>query len=367
MVVSSRARLGEMLVEARLLSDERLQELLVLQRRDGRRLGALLVESGIISEVQLTQLLSQQLSIPWVSLYHIDFSRKLLDLASRELAERYCIIPVFVRRVRGLGRVLYVAMDDPGDEDAKLAIAEYAGLPVRAMIAPPSDIRAAIRAYYAPETTSMAESDADAELLQAGRETVPEVLPQSAFGSMDLTTTMPSNPPPPGGETDPPEQRSAVLESSSDPLDGMADQAKRGSPMEPPTREAWGADLLAPERHETAVSPRASDLPGPRQGSPSAGVTLTLLDGTEIVLPARAAKDEDLSGAGSVPQLTARDLIHALVVSGQGGDASRVLGEDPRWEQVFAAVLSILLKKHLVADWEFVEEYRRLTQGLGRD
>jgi hypothetical protein len=40
------------------------------------------------------------------------------------------------------------------------------------------------------------------------------------------------------------------------------------------------------------------------------------------------------------------------------GDASRVLGENVRWERLFAALLAVLLKKHLVADWEFVEEYR---------
>ena len=30
-----------------------------------------------------------------------------------------------------------------------------------------------------------------------------------------------------------------------------------------------------------------------------------------------------------------------------------------QWERLFAALLSVLLKKHLIADWEFVEEYRR--------
>jgi hypothetical protein len=30
-----------------------------------------------------------------------------------------------------------------------------------------------------------------------------------------------------------------------------------------------------------------------------------------------------------------------------------------RWEAVVGAMLSLLVKKHLVADWEFVEEYER--------
>src|SRR6266511_1690525 len=98
----ARLRLGQLLVDAHILSADQLEQVLAKQKSDGRRLGTLLVESGLVSETQLTQILSQQLSVPWVSLYHIDFSRQLLDLVPEELAEQHCLIPIFVRRVRGL-------------------------------------------------------------------------------------------------------------------------------------------------------------------------------------------------------------------------------------------------------------------------
>ena len=78
--------------------------MLALQKADGRRLGTLLVERGLVTETQLTQILSQQLSVPWVSLYHIDFSRQLLNLVPREVAEQYCLVPIYVRHVRRPGR-----------------------------------------------------------------------------------------------------------------------------------------------------------------------------------------------------------------------------------------------------------------------
>lgn len=84
-----------------------------------------------------------------MSLYHIDFSRELLTLVPRATAEKYCLVPIYVRPVRGQGDTLYVAMDDPMNEDALLACSSSAGLPTRAMIAAPSDIRKAIRLYYA--------------------------------------------------------------------------------------------------------------------------------------------------------------------------------------------------------------------------
>src|SRR5687767_10761758 len=123
--MSGRVRLGELLVTGQIISREQLEQVLALQQKDGRRLGKLLVEGGLVTETQLTQILSQQLAVPWVSLYHIDFSRQLLDLVPHELAERHCLVPIFVRRVRGLGETLYIAMDDPTDEVAVRAVGEF--------------------------------------------------------------------------------------------------------------------------------------------------------------------------------------------------------------------------------------------------
>ena len=87
-------------------------------------------------------------------------------------------------------------------------------------------------------------------------------------------------------------------------------------------------------------------------------VALTLLDGTTINLPSRK------SSAGSSPAhgegLTARDLISALRAVSHGADASEILGEDAKWQSMFAALLSLMLRKGLIADWEFVEEYRKI-------
>lgn len=95
-------------------------------------------------------------------------------------------------------------------------------------------------------------------------------------------------------------------------------------------------------------------------------VAVTLLDGTTINLPARRAR-----GAPSEQpapdehddhddHLTARDLVAALRAISHGADASEILGERVQWEKLFAALLSVLLRKHLIADWEFVEEFKKI-------
>lgn len=312
-----RLRLGQLLVDARLVAQDALDRILELQRQDGRRLGTLLVERGLIDETQLTQILSHQLSVPWVSLLHIEFSRQLLNLVPHDVAERYCVVPIFVRHIRGQGDTLYVAMDDPSNEEALQACASFAGLSVRAMIAPPSDIRSAIRVYYGGGVPG-------AEPVSPAK---PEVAPPASAVVQAVEDAGPS------------------IEAVE--LVFPLARARRPAPEEAAPPSEREVDLI----------------PAPKGRAPRM-VSLTLLDGTTITLPPRSP-DAPAAQAVAAPsdrvarELTARDLVAALRAASEGADASEILGEAPRWEPIVAALLSLLLKKHLVADWEFVDEYRR--------
>lgn len=310
-----RVRLGELLVAAQIIRVEQLEAMLELQKTDGRRLGTLMVEQGLVSETQVTQILSQQLSIPWVSLYHTDFSRQLLNHVPQALAEKHCLIPIFVRRIRGYGDTLYVAMDDPSDEAAKLEVEKYSGLPVRAMIAPPSDIRAAIAAYYGPSEPP--------ESMRSG--------PPDAVSSAPPSVEAPLAPkevaPRAAAATD------SALETASEPPDSG------------PVIEA----------HEVSMPP-------PKRRPSTRMVTVTLLDGTQVNLPAaaRAKRKGEQQAGGGEEGLTARDMVAALRAVSHGADATEILGDNVNWQAMFAALLSLLLKKHLIADWEFVEEFKKI-------
>ncbi|HEX6764763.1 MAG TPA: hypothetical protein VF103_04780 [Polyangiaceae bacterium] len=326
--MSGRVRLGELLLSAHIISRGQLEQALLIQKSDGRRLGKILVEQGFVTETQVTQILSQQLSVPWVSLHHIDFSRQLLDLVPEELAERHCLVPIFVRRVRGLGETLYVAMDDPTDEAAQKAVSEFAALPVRAMIAPPADIRAAIRAYYGGGKDTASLSEAVAELqeddVKAVRSSAP---PRREPTPRPEALPAPSLPPTLADESPPPP---VAISSPRPPADS------------------------APQ-----IEAREVSMPAPPRLKKRRMVTLTLLDGTRVNLPARSTPP-DKSAQEPSAELTARDLVAALRAVSHGADATEILGEKARWEPLFAALLELLLKKHLIADWEFVEEFRRV-------
>lgn len=331
-LMSGRVRLGELLVTANIISREQLEQALALQRGSSDKLGKVLVDRGFVSETQVTQILSQQLSVPWVSLYHIDFSRQLLDLVPEDLADKYCLVPIFVRRVRGLGETLYIAMDDPTDEVAQQAVAHWSGLPVRVMIAPPSDIRSAIRAYYGGGKSSASLSDAVREL-------------DSEDGSSMRSPPLASAPP-----VGSPVAAAAVSEP--------APSRQAVAPPASASAADVGAPVSIPPDDSPEIEAREISMPAPARGKPRKMITLTLLDGTHVNLPARSPVPRPSGQAD--PDLTARDLVAALRAVSHGADASEIFGEKANWEPLFAALLALLLRKHLIADWEFVEEYRKI-------
>lgn len=161
--MSGATPLGELLVRVGFVTQDQVDRVLSEQaasasREPGTavpRFGELLVAEGLLKDAQLTQVLSQQLSVPWVSLKHIEFTRTLLELVAPEVAERYRVLPIHLRRIRGLGNVLYVAIADPLDREALSAVADACGLPVRPMIACQRDIAIGLHTYYGLEVPGL--------------------------------------------------------------------------------------------------------------------------------------------------------------------------------------------------------------------
>ena len=61
-------RLGEILLQQKLMSDEQLQFALAEQKRTGRKLGRLFIENGYVTEEQISGALAKQLNIAYINL-----------------------------------------------------------------------------------------------------------------------------------------------------------------------------------------------------------------------------------------------------------------------------------------------------------
>ena len=103
-----------------------------------------LVRLGIATEAQIAAALSFQLKLPRARLTIAAFEARAAARVPREVAEKYVVCPVAIE-----GHVLRLAMADPLNFDAICEVESVSGLPVRVNVATPTEIRAAIAAFYA--------------------------------------------------------------------------------------------------------------------------------------------------------------------------------------------------------------------------
>ena len=113
-------RLGDMLVDSHLISEEQLQEALKLQKEQHARLGETLVNNGYVTESQIIDALRMQLGIDYIDLTKKDIAPEMSQYIPKTLAKQHRIVPVSIAKDS-----LYLAMADPTNfmafEDAKKA------------------------------------------------------------------------------------------------------------------------------------------------------------------------------------------------------------------------------------------------------
>jgi type IV pilus assembly protein PilB len=147
--------LGELLVEQGVITPDQLADVLARQKQSkGVRVGRLLTDLGYATEAQICEVVAEQLQIPATDMVAVDVPNEVLNKVSKELALKYTCLPWFVE-----GRDLYLIMSDPTNVAAADAVAFHAGLRIKPVIAPESEIVAAIERFYAAEETSLAQFD----------------------------------------------------------------------------------------------------------------------------------------------------------------------------------------------------------------
>jgi type IV pilus assembly protein PilB len=315
-----RERIGEMLVSLGLVTKGQLDEALQAQSSSHLPLGKQLVALGAVSETRLTQVLSNQLSVPWVSLERVEFPAELLKCIPAEIADRCSVMPVYVRSLRGKGATLYIAMDDPTDEEALRKIAETTGLPVRPMIAPPSEIRRVIeQRYFGASAKAVGFGDESTGLRSVSMRGAKQFAPPDA-----PTTTQPTSG---GGQTKAAngtnQSKPAVQPKAATQPKPPAPGVRKPPPPPGPTPQSRGDGTVATDQYETPSQPP------PGQPAPQPSRTLTLLDGTQIQLPTGKAKR-------TAPEVSAvRHVVKAIRSARTEAAPEEVL----RWHDIVQVVL----------------------------
>lgn len=136
-------RLGDVLVQQNLISQEQLRLTLAQQHKTGKKVGRLLIESGVITEEALANGLARQLRIPYVNLKTFPFRAEVVRLLPESVARRFRVLALEDR-----SDGLRVAFADPLDLFAYDEIARLTKRPITMAVAPESQLTLAFDRLY---------------------------------------------------------------------------------------------------------------------------------------------------------------------------------------------------------------------------
>ncbi|MDQ1255828.1 MAG: hypothetical protein QG656_422, partial [Candidatus Hydrogenedentes bacterium] len=136
-------RIGEMLIDANLITPQQLDEALTIQRRFGCKLVEALVRLQYIDLREFSRFMAKQPGIASIDLMNYQISAELVKLIPKELALRHEVFPV-----DRLGTLLTIGMACPLDSVAIEQLQVVTGFKIKPLLCSPKDIRDAIKRYY---------------------------------------------------------------------------------------------------------------------------------------------------------------------------------------------------------------------------
>jgi len=146
-------RLGEILIERRLITQEDLDRALELQRERGDKLGKILIDLGFVAQRDVLSALSHQLDVPMVAIEGSPAVSPEIETLSPRFLRQFRCLPIAQH-----DHTVTLAMADPLDFETRSTVTSCTGLTVRAGIASEQEILDAIDRFYGQ--TAKGESEA---------------------------------------------------------------------------------------------------------------------------------------------------------------------------------------------------------------
>ncbi|MDR1621506.1 MAG: GspE/PulE family protein [Synergistaceae bacterium] len=140
----SQPKLGDILVQAGVITDMQLGEALKKQKYTGKRLGEILVTEGIITDVKLAEALSTQLKLPMFTLTRYRPMPEAIKSVPRNVSERLQLIPLSIVEED----LLLIAMANPLDLLAQDEVRMLTGRDIKVGITTLSEIQNNLERLY---------------------------------------------------------------------------------------------------------------------------------------------------------------------------------------------------------------------------
>lgn len=173
-------RLGDVLINGGVITQEQLEKALGLQKGTGRKLGEVLVDEGITTEEAIARALSSQLGIDMIETQNVRISEEILKLIPVNVLKKNKVLPF--EYAKDNANVLRVAMADPMDMNAMDDISIIANLQVEPVVATSRSIMLALDKYYG-------QGDVNSALEAYTKEKEAEIEEQEDLYSEDINSS----------------------------------------------------------------------------------------------------------------------------------------------------------------------------------
>src|SRR5262249_3600003 len=176
-------KLGDLLLKAKLITQEQLDAALKSQREEGGKLGEALVRIGAVHENDITETLSQQFGVPSIDLANFEIDSAVIKIVPGDVARKYGVLPV-----NKTGATLTIAMGDPTNVFAMDDIKFLTGYNVEPVVASEIALRKAIEKHYGtPRSVVLKEQKPTPRAAYApGQSSIDDVLQTSALTVDDM-------------------------------------------------------------------------------------------------------------------------------------------------------------------------------------
>lgn len=146
--------LGDILVEADIISRKTLERALERQKSKKERLGAILEQMGVITEEELVDALAKQFNFKTIKNFvRHTYPRELLDMLPSDFAMKRVVFPL-----KQKDKMLAVAITDPFDLETMEMLNRVTGLKVVPVLAARKEILEAISVHYLKSSAERGEA-----------------------------------------------------------------------------------------------------------------------------------------------------------------------------------------------------------------
>jgi len=136
----------KMLIDAKKLTKEEVDEAIALQKKKGIGLDKALIEKGHVKEQDLLALLVRELNIPFINLSKYKIDSELQEIVPERIARQYNIVPLSL-----LEYTLTIALSDPFNIFVVDDLKNITGKEIDIVMSTNAEIAKAIDAYYGVE------------------------------------------------------------------------------------------------------------------------------------------------------------------------------------------------------------------------